>query len=131
MAPTIFTEKNFARVFMDVHGYGTISLDRIRERNWFELVYDNEDSDVYYFPNLITQFYTHIDSSTIDHDLHTFIVHFDSGDLIVNINTIEMITKIHCPPQYDAPLPLIRIYDCYGCKMWGERPWAQGKHHIP
>jgi len=55
-------------------------------------MYDNEDSDVYYCPNLVTQFYIHIDTSTIDHNLHTFIVHFDSGDFVVNINTIEMIT---------------------------------------
>jgi len=42
MAPTIFAEKNFARVFMNVNSYGTIFLGRIRERNWFGLVYDNE-----------------------------------------------------------------------------------------
>ena len=56
-------------------------------------MYDNEESDVYYFPNLVTLFYTHIDTSTIDHDLHTFIVYFDSGDFVVNINTIDMITR--------------------------------------
>ena len=79
-------------------------------------MYGNEDSDVYYCPNVLTQFYTHINTSTIDHDLLTFIVHFDSGDIIVNINKIEMITQIPCPPQYDATLPH-RIYDCYGCEM--------------
>ena len=77
---------------MDVHGYGTIFFDHIKERNWFGLVYDNEDSDVYYCPNLVTQFYTHIDIPTIDHNLHTFILHFNSGDFVVNINKIEMIT---------------------------------------
>jgi len=106
MAPTIFTEKNFVRVFMDVHGYGTIFLDRIRKRNWFGLVYDNKHSDMYYCPNWVTQFYTHIDISTIDHDL-LIIVHFDSEDFVININMIEMITQIPCPPQHDAPLPLI------------------------
>ena len=39
---------------MDVHGYGTIFLDRIKERNWFGLVYDNEDGDAYYCPDLIS-----------------------------------------------------------------------------
>jgi len=94
IASTVFAEKKFARVFMDVNSYGTIFIDRIRERNWFGLVHDNEDSDVYYYPNLVTQFYTHIDTSTIDHDLHTFIVHFNSGDFVVNISTIEMVTQI-------------------------------------
>ena len=68
MAPSIFAENNFARIFMDIHGYGTIFLDRIRERNWFGLVYDNEDGDAYYCPELVTQFYTQIDTNTIDHD---------------------------------------------------------------
>jgi len=31
MAPIIFTEKIFARIFIDVHGYGTIFLGHIRE----------------------------------------------------------------------------------------------------
>ena len=34
-------------------------------------------------------------------------MHFDSGDLVVNVNTIEEITQILCPPQHVAPLPLI------------------------
>ena len=51
MAPTIFPEKNFARIFKDIHGYGTIFLDRIRERNWFGLVYDNEDVMLIIVPN--------------------------------------------------------------------------------
>jgi len=79
-------------------------------------VYDNEDGDVNCCPNLVTQFYTHIDTSTINHDLLTFIVHFDSGDLVVNINTIEMITQIPCPPQYDAPLPLIEYMTVIGVR---------------
>jgi len=75
----------------------------------------NKDSDVYCL-NLVTQFYTHIDTSTIDHNLHTFIVHFDSGDFVVNINMIEMITQIPCPPQYDAPLSLIEYMTVMGVR---------------
>jgi len=116
MAPTVFAEKNFASVFIDVHGYGTIFLDRIREKNLFGLVYDNEDGDAYYCPDLVTQFYTHIDTSTFDHDLLSFIVHFDSGDIVVNINTIKMITQIPCPPQYDAPLPIIEYMTVMGVR---------------
>ena len=78
---------------MDVNGYEIVFIDRIRKSYWYGLVYDNVDSDVFYYPDLVTQFYTNIDASTIDHDLHQFNVHFDSGDLIVNINTIEEINK--------------------------------------
>jgi len=66
-------------------------------------VYDNENGDVYYSHELVTQFYTQIDINTIDHDLKTFIVHFETGNTIVNLNTLEMITHIPCLPQHDAP----------------------------
>ena len=46
MAPTIFAEKNFARIFTDIQNYGTIFLERIKEGNCFGLVYDNEDGNV-------------------------------------------------------------------------------------
>ena len=64
----------------------------------YKLVYDNADRDAFYCPDLVAQFYTNIDASTIDNDLHQFIVHFNSGDLVVNINTIDEITQIPCPP---------------------------------
>ena len=70
---------------MDVNGYGTIFINRIRERHWYGLVSDNEYGDAFYYPDLVIQFYTNIDTSTIDHELHTFIVQFDSGDLVVNV----------------------------------------------
>jgi len=71
----------------------TVFIDCIRERHWCGLVYDNVDSDAFNCPELVTQFYTNIDASSINHNLHQFIVHFDSGDLAVNINTIEEITN--------------------------------------
>ena len=98
MAPTIFAEKNFSMILTDVNGYRTIFIDCIRERHWYELAYDNVDSDAFYCLDLVIQFYTNIDTSTIDHDLHQFIMHFDSGDLVVDINTIEDITQIPYPP---------------------------------
>jgi len=107
MAPTIFAEKIFSRILTDVNGYGSVFVDSIRERHWYGLVYDKDESDAFYCPDLVTQFYTNIDTSTIDHDLHQFNVHFDSGDLVVNINTIEDITQISCPLQHVAPLSLI------------------------
>ena len=80
MAPTIFAEKNFSRILADVNGYVTVFIDCIRERHWCGLVYDNVDSDAFNCPELVTQFYTNIDASSINHNLHQFIVHFDSGD---------------------------------------------------
>ena len=47
MAPVIFAEKDFSRIFNDIHKYGNVFLDRIRERQWYELVYDNTDLDTY------------------------------------------------------------------------------------
>ena len=40
---------------MDFNGYGIVFMDRIRERRWYGLVYDNEDGDAFYFPYLVTQ----------------------------------------------------------------------------
>ena len=90
MAPIIFPEKDFSRIFHDVHGYGTVFLDRIRERQWYGLVYDNTDLDAYYCPDLVKQFYLGIDVETIDHD--QFVVHFAHGDLAITRDTIEAVT---------------------------------------
>ena len=116
MAPTIFAEKNFTRIFTDIHGNGTIFLDRIRERNCFGLVYDNEDGDAYYCPELVTQFYTQLDKNSIDHDQQTFIVYFETRDIIVNVNTLELVTQVPCLPQHDAPLPLIEYMTIMGVR---------------
>ena len=53
MALTIFAEKDFSRIFTDINGYGHVFLDRIREWNWFTLVYDNSEYEVYYCPELV------------------------------------------------------------------------------
>ena len=101
---------------LDIHGYGTIFLDRIRERNWFRLVYDNEDGVAYYCPKLVTQFFTQIDTNTIDLDQQTFIVHFETGDIIVNINTLWIVTHIPCLPQHDTPFPIIEYMTAMGVR---------------
>ena len=80
-------------------------LDRIRERQWFELVYNNTDLDAYYFPDLVKEFYLGIDVATIDHD--HFVVHLDHRDLKVTRDTIEAATQIPSSPQHAAPLSLI------------------------
>jgi len=43
-------------------------------------------------------------------------MHFDSRDLVVNINTIEEITQIPCPPQHVTPLPLIDYMSIMGVR---------------
>ena len=101
MAPTIFLEKDFSRIFADVQGYGTVFLDQIREQQWYGLVYDNTTLDAYYCPDLVKQFYVGIDIETIDHD--HFVVHFDHGDLAVTRYTIEAVTQVPSPSQHVAP----------------------------
>ena len=53
MASVIFPEKDFSRIFSDVHRYNTVFLDRIRERQWYRLVYDNTDLDACYRSDLV------------------------------------------------------------------------------
>ena len=68
MAPSIFAEKDFSRIFSDVNGYGHITLDRIRERNWYALVYDNSDHEAYNCPKLVKLFYASLDQVSINFD---------------------------------------------------------------
>jgi len=65
-------------------------------------VYDNEYGDAYYRPELVTQFYTQIDTNIFDHDQQTFIVHFETRDIIVNINTLEM---VYTSPVFHNMMP--------------------------
>ena len=81
MAPSIFAEKDFFRLFSDIHGYGHIFLDRIREWNWYTLVYDNSDHEAHYCPELLKLFYASIDQASIDlttpiHDTLTYRYHY-------------------------------------------------------
>ena len=92
MAPTIFAEKDFSKILTDVNQYGHVFIEKIRERNWYTLVYDNINLDLFYCPDLIKQFCTGIDASTIDLHLNQFVVHFDTRDLLVTIDTIAKVT---------------------------------------
>ena len=107
MAPTIFVEKDFSRILTDVNQCDHVFIDRIRERNFYTLVYDNTDFNSFYCPDLVKQFYTSIDASTINLDLNQFVVRFDTGDLLVTIDTIAEVTQIPSLPQHTAPLPLL------------------------
>ena len=66
MAPVIFAEKDISRIFSDIHGDGTVFFDRIRKRQWYELVYNNIDLDTYYCLDLVKKFHLGIDVATID-----------------------------------------------------------------
>jgi len=66
MAPSVFAEKDFSKILTDSNEYGHVFLDRIRERNWYALVYDNSEFEAYYCPELVKKFYTCIDTTTID-----------------------------------------------------------------
>jgi len=107
MAPTIFQEKYFSRILNDINGNGHVFVDRIREQNWYTLVYDNTDVDVFYYPDLVKEFYNGIDTNNIDLDHNQFLVHLDNGDLLVIIKKIEEATQVPMPSQHVAPLPLI------------------------
>ena len=63
--------------------------------------------DSFYCPELIKQFYTGIDASTIDQILNQFVVHFDTGDLLVTLDIIAEVTQISSLPQHTAHLSLI------------------------
>ena len=108
MAPSIFTKNDFSCIFNSVNGYGHVFLDRIRERNWYELIYDNTNIDVFYYPELVKKIYLGIDTTTIDLEHNQFFVHFNHEKLLVTLEAIDEVTQIPVPPQHvAAPLPLI------------------------
>ena len=53
MAPSVFPEKEFAKILNDNNEHGYIFIERIRERGWYRLVYDNIDVDIFYCPGLV------------------------------------------------------------------------------
>jgi len=136
MALIIFLEKDFFKIFNDVHGYGTVFLDRIRERQWYGLVYDNSDVDTFYYPDLLRKFYLRIDIDFINLDLNQFFVHLDHGDLLVTIETIEEVTQVSAPPQHIASLPLIKYMTLMGVRCTKQdrglraRPAFRNIHYV-
>jgi len=82
MAPPVFAKKDFFRLFSDVHGYGRVFLDRIREWNWYTLVNDNSEYEAYYCPEFVKLFYANLDQPTMDLDTHQFMVHLATGILL-------------------------------------------------
>ena len=102
MAPSIFAEKDFARILSDVNGYGHIFLDRIRVWDWYRLVYDNSDYESYYCPELVKLFYNSIDSESINFDTYQILVHIPTGNIIITLLLLEL-THVPCNPHHSDP----------------------------
>ena len=70
MAPNLYVERDFSILLNDSRGYGHIFVDRIHAWNWYSLVYDNNEHDAYYCPDLVTTFYNSIDQASVNHDTY-------------------------------------------------------------
>ena len=116
MAPIIFAEKDFSRILSDVNGYDYVFLDRIREWNWYNLVYDNSEYEVYYCPELVKIFYANIDQPTIDLETHQFTVHLVNWDIIVSIDMLEDYTQVPNNPHHGDPFLLIEYMTIMGTR---------------
>ena len=116
LAPTFFAEKDLARILSDVIGYGYVFFDRIREWNWFTLVYDNSEYEVYYCPELVKIFYFSIDQTIINLDAHQFTMHLATGDIIVTNDMIEGYTQVPSNPHHSEPLSLIEYITIMGAR---------------
>ena len=114
MAPTIFAEKDFSRILSNVSGYGHVFFDRIREWNWSTLIYDNYEYEAFYCHELVKIFYSSIDLTTMDLDNNRFIMHLETGDIVVTVDMIEYYTQVPSYPHHSEPLPLIEYLSILG-----------------
>ena len=53
------------------------------------------------------KFFIRIDPSTINLNQNRFVVHFDSGDLIVTLDLIQEVTQLPIPTHHAAPMAFI------------------------
>jgi len=97
-------------------GYGHILVDRIRSWSWYSLVYDNNDYDTYYCPELVTTFYNAIDYASVHHDTYQFVSHMPFGDIFVTIPLIAECTNVPSYPHHSEPLPLIDYMPIMGAR---------------
>jgi len=103
MAPNLFVEKNYSKIFCDRNGYGHIFIDRIRAWDWYSLVYDNSDNDAFYCPDLVTSFYNSIDHASVNFETYQFTVHMPLGDIFITIPLLEEITHVPSYPNIATP----------------------------
>jgi len=116
MAPNLFVERDFSKILNDNGGYGLIFVDRLRAWNWYSLVYDNNENDAYYCPELVNTFYNAIDHASVNYDTHQFVVHMPLGDIFVTIPLIAEITDVPIHPHHSDPLPLIDYMTIMGVR---------------
>ena len=103
MAPSIFAEKDLARIFSDINGYDHIFLDR--EWNWYALVYDNSNHEAYHCPELVKLFYASLDQASIKFDTNQFMVHMPTRDLVITVDMLGDYIQVpsnphHCDPYH-------------------------------
>ena len=94
MAPSLFAEKDYSKIFSDNNGYGHIFIDRIHSWDWYSLVYDNSDHDAFYCPELVKSFYTSIDHASVNFDTYQFAVHMPLGDIFITLPLLEELTHV-------------------------------------
>ena len=116
MAPSIFAEKDFTRILSDVNGYGHIFLDRIREWNWYELIYDNSDYEAYHCPELVKLFYNSIDQASVNFDTNQFLVHMPAKNIVITLALLEEFIHVPSNSHHRDPLPLIDYMTVMGAR---------------
>ena len=116
MAPNLYVERDFSVLLNESGGYGHIFVDRIRAWNWYSLVYDNNEHDAYYCPDLVTTFYNSIDQASVNHDTYQFVSHMPFGDIFVTIPLIAEITHVPNHPHHSDPLPLLDYLTIMGVR---------------
>ena len=116
MAPNVFVEKDFSKILNDHGGYGHIFVDRLRAWNWYSLVYDINETDAYYCPELVTTFYNALDYASVSYETYQFVVHMPLGDIVVTIPLLEEITHVPSHPHHSNPLPLIDYMTIMGAR---------------
>ena len=93
-----------------------VFADRIRERGRYSFANENTDVDVYYCPNLVKKFSISINPSTINLDQNCFVIHLDSGDLIVMLDLVQEVTQHSIPTHNVAPMALIDYLPLMGIR---------------
>ena len=116
MAPQIFAEKDFGQILIDPNGYGHVFLERIRARNWYNLIYDRSETESFYCPELVKMFYTHLDHASVDSHAYQFTVHMPNGDFHVTLPLLEEVTHVPTITHHSEPLPLIDYMTVMGAR---------------
>jgi len=116
MAPNLFVERDFSALFNERGGYGHIFVDRIRAWNWYTLVFDHNEHEAFYCPDLVNTFYNSIDYASVNHDTYQFVSHMPFGDILVTLPLLAHITHVPIFHHPSDPLPLIDYLTIMGVR---------------